>query len=148
MAGDRRAAADTIPVLLSRGRPEACAIRTSDHSRLSYGELRALCTRVAAFFRVRGIGNGYRVATLLPNGPEAASVFLAVASVATAAPLNPGYGTSELRFHLHDLGVRAIILQRGEGQAARTVAAGLAIPVVELHPDPAMPGCFALDADG
>ncbi len=140
--------ADTIPALLSRGRPDACAIRTPDHSGLSYGELRALCARTAAFLRARGIGNGDRVAILLPNGPEAASAFLAVASVATAAPLNPGYGVGELRFYLRDLGVRAIILQRGEADAARAAAAGLAIPVVELHPDPAMPGRFALDAEG
>ncbi len=149
MADDQTAAvADTVPVLLSCGRPDACAIRTPEHPGLSYGELRALCVRTALFLRARGIGIGDRVAVLLPNGPDAACAFLAVASVAAAAPLNPGYGASELRFYLHDLGVRAIILQRGEGGAARAVAGELAIPVIELYPDPAMPGRFSLDADG
>ena len=147
MADDQMpAAVDTIPALLSRGHPDACAVRTPDHPGLSYGELRALCARTATFLRGRGIGSGDRVAILLPNGPDAACAFLAVASVATAAPLNPGYGVGELRFFLQDLGVRAIVLQRGEAEAARVVAAELAIPVIELQPDPATPGRFALDA--
>ena len=36
-----------------------------------------------------GVGRGDRVAIVLPQGPEMAVTFLAVAAGATAAPLNP-----------------------------------------------------------
>ena len=45
--------------------------------------------------KARGIGRGDRVAIVLPNGPEMAVAFLAVASCATCAPLNPAYRADE-----------------------------------------------------
>ena len=142
------AADETIPSLLLRGEPAACAVRTPEHGGLTYGDLRELCGRTAAFLHERGIAPQDRIAILLPNGPEMACAFLAVASVAAAAPLNPAYGSSELRFYLQDLDVRAIILKRGEAETARIVASALDVRIIELDADPAMPGRFVLDAEG
>ena len=139
---------DTIPGILQRGDAAACAVRTVDHAGLSYGDLRELCDRTAGFLHARGIGARDRIAILLPNGPEMACAFLSVASVATAAPINPGYGSGELRFTLQDLDVRAIILKRGEAETARVVAEALGVRVIELDGDPAMPGRFTLAAEG
>ena len=50
-----------------------------------------------------GIGRGDRVAIVLPNGPEMATAFVAVACGATTAPLNPAYRAEEFDFYLTDL---------------------------------------------
>ncbi|MDW8445146.1 MAG: hypothetical protein RML45_13470 [Acetobacteraceae bacterium] len=43
------------------------------------------------------------MAIVLPNGPEMAAAFLAVATAATTAPLNPAYREDEFAFYLEDL---------------------------------------------
>ena len=50
-----------------------------------------------------GIGRGDRVAIVLPNGPEMAGAFIAVAGGAATAPLNPAYREEEFDFYLGDL---------------------------------------------
>ncbi|WP_419728935.1 acyl--CoA ligase [Lichenicola sp.] len=142
-----RTSRSTIPSLLLRGDGGSCAIRTPEHDGLTYAGLRELCGQLATFLHERGIGPGDRVAILLPNGPEMASAFLAIASVATAAPLNPAYGSAELQFTLQDLDVRALILKRGEAETARAVAEALGVRIIELDADPATPGRFTLAAE-
>lgn len=51
-----------------------------------------------------GLGRGDRVAIVLPNGPEMATAFVAVAAAASTAPLNPAYRADELDFYLTDIG--------------------------------------------
>ncbi len=53
-----------------------------------------------------GIGRGDRVAIVLPNGPEMAASFVAIAAGATTAPLNPAYKRDEFDFYLADLNAR------------------------------------------
>ncbi len=55
---------------------------------LTFGQLRALADRTVADLNGRGIGRGERVAIVLPNGPEMAAAFIAVAAGTTSAPLN------------------------------------------------------------
>ena len=65
--------------------------------------------RVVAHLSELGIGRDDRVAVVLDNGPELATAFLAVASAAACAPLNPAYTASEFEFYLSDLAARALI---------------------------------------
>jgi acyl-CoA synthetase (AMP-forming)/AMP-acid ligase II len=53
-----------------------------------------------------GIGRGDRVAIALPNCPEMACAFVAVASACTSAPLNMAYRADEFAFYLGDLNAR------------------------------------------
>jgi acyl-CoA synthetase (AMP-forming)/AMP-acid ligase II len=55
----------------------------------------------------------------LPNGPEAVVLFLAIAGIGTACPLNPAYTESEFRFYLEDTGARSLIVPPGELAPAR-----------------------------
>lgn len=96
-----------------------------------------------------GIGPGDRVAIVLPNGPEAATAFLAVASACTAAPLNPAYKAEEFEFYFNDLAPRAVLLLASEGGPARAVAERLGVGLALLHPDGDGPaGRFRLDTAG
>eukprot|EP01041_Mallomonas_annulata_P032290 gene32290-54751_t len=62
---------------------------------LSYGGLNALVVQTLSSLNAMGIGRGDRVAIVLPNCPEMATAFVAVASACTAAPLNMAYRADE-----------------------------------------------------
>jgi acyl-CoA synthetase (AMP-forming)/AMP-acid ligase II len=116
---------------------------------MSYAQLRKLCAATAAGFSRHGIGANDRIAIVLPNGPEMATSFIATATVATAAPLNPAYKDPEFEFYLADLKAKAIIVSAGEPTPARDVASRLGVHIIELAGDPAAPaGNFTLDFAG
>jgi oxalate---CoA ligase len=113
---------------------------------LSGDGLRGLVNEVVGALNALGIGRGDRVGIVLPNGPEAATGFVAVACTCTAAPLNPAYKAEEFEFYLSDLKPRAVIARAGEASPVREVAARLGIPVIELTPEEGGPaGRFRLD---
>jgi acyl-CoA synthetase (AMP-forming)/AMP-acid ligase II/acyl carrier protein len=91
-----------------------------------------------------GVGRGDRVVIVLPQGPELALTFLAVAAGATAAPLNPAYVEKEFVFYLEDLQARALILPHGSDSPARAAAGSLGVPVIELIPGENGAGRFRL----
>ena len=62
------------------------------------------------------------VAIVLPNGPEMASAFVAIAAGAATAPLNPAYREPEFEFYLSDLGAKALVVAEGDDSPARTAA--------------------------
>ena len=105
--------ADTLPGLLAEapGPDGAAAIEAADgRAPLSRAALRDLVRDAGATLAARGVGRGDRVAIVLPNGPEAATAFLASASAAVAAPLNPAFTAGEFAFYLDDLRARAVVL--------------------------------------
>jgi oxalate---CoA ligase len=141
--------ANTIAKLVERGDPDSPALAAPGRSALSYPALRALTERTTRSFRALGIGLGDRVAIVLPDGPEMASAFLTVGSIATAAPLNPGYRLGEFDFYLSDLNAKALLILAGMDSPAREVADTRGIPIVELEVDPAKPaGEFSLHPVG
>ncbi|MFO1148609.1 MAG: acyl--CoA ligase [Alsobacter sp.] len=126
---------DTIAALIEAGSESAPAIGAPGRPSLSYGELRALARRCVSEINAMGIGRGDRVAMVLPNGPEMASAFVALASGVTTAPLNPAYKADEFDFYLSDLNAKALLIQQGMDSPARAVAAARNLPVIELIPD-------------
>jgi acyl-CoA synthetase (AMP-forming)/AMP-acid ligase II/acyl carrier protein len=122
--------------------PDATALAWSEGGRLTYLELRDLAARTLAALTAAGAGRKDRVAMVLPNGPLMAGAFVAVASGATSAPLNPAYGADEFDFHLTDLNAKALLILAGMPSAARDVATARGIPLIELQPD--KPGGAAL----
>ena len=108
--------------------------------------LAAQCAEVRASLNAAGIGRGDRVAIVMPNGPEMAACFVAVAACCTAAPLNPAYKQDEFDFYLGDLKPTALIVMDDDEGAACTAAARLGIPVIGLVPEEGPAGGFTLDA--
>ena len=99
---------------------------------LSHQELWDQVTSTVTALNRLGVGRGDRVAIVLPQGPDLAVAFLAVAAGATAAPLNPAYLEKEFAFYLEDLQARALILPQGSDSPARAAANSLDVPVIEL----------------
>ncbi len=123
----------TVWDLLSTGADAAPAIGAPGRDWLDRAGLRALLREAGGVLARQGIGRGDRVAMVLPNGPEAATAFLAAATTATAAPLNPAYKADEFAFYLSDLAPRAVIIAEGFETPARAVAAAQGIPVLALR---------------
>jgi acyl-CoA synthetase (AMP-forming)/AMP-acid ligase II len=139
----------TLNELLAVGRDEDVAISAPAGQPLNYAQLRTLVQSTTLSLNAAGIGRNDRVAIVLPNGPEMATSFIAVASAATSAPLNPAYRADEFEFYLSDLNARALVVEQGSSSPAVAVAAKLGIAVIELQATPALgSGAFTLNLGG
>jgi acyl-CoA synthetase (AMP-forming)/AMP-acid ligase II len=123
-AADRTAPAGgpaigTLNGVIARGDPAATAIVVPGGPRLTYAQLGAQVDAAAEGLARLGIRRGDRVALVLPNGLESIVLFIAAATAGSAAPLNPAYKESELRFYLEDTKAKALVVPRGGGEAAR-----------------------------
>ena len=139
----------TLHELLSTGRDDAVALCAPGAADLTFGSLRSQIAETVAALNGIGIGADDRVAIVLPNGPDMATAFLAVASAAASAPLNPGYRADEFEFYLTDLQAKALIVESGSTLPVIDVARKLGIPLLTLQPHPERGGGrFSLDTAG
>ena len=116
---------------------------------MSYAVLRSLIADQRAVLNANGIGRGDRVAIVLPNGPEMAAAFLALASSCTTAPLNPAFREEEFDFYLGDLGARALLVSQDDDGPALTQARNRRMMILRLLvPDGAPAGMFSLEVEG
>jgi acyl-CoA synthetase (AMP-forming)/AMP-acid ligase II len=140
--------AATLFELVETGRDDATAIAAPERRPCTYAELRAQTLRIGSELNAIGIGRNDRVAIVLQNGPEMASAFLAVASAATACPLNPGYRAEEFDFYLTDLRATALLVEATSQSHAIPVARRLGVPILQLSVPPTAPaGAFDLLAE-
>jgi oxalate---CoA ligase len=132
----------------ARLNPQAPAmLAPGGHPTLTYERLSAHIEQTVASLNGFGIGRNDRVAIVLPNGPELATAFLAVASGAASAPLNPAYRADEFDFYLSDLHAKALVVRKGADTPAAAVAESRGIPILELEPENDAPaGIFSLHA--
>jgi acyl-CoA synthetase (AMP-forming)/AMP-acid ligase II len=113
-----------IPELLEEHDSSRLAIAVAGNGpSLTYGQLQQQVRSLADQLNGLGVNPGDRVAIALPNGLEAIVAFLAAATAATAAPLNPAYKVEEFRFYLGDTSARVLIVPP-HGIPAATQAAG------------------------
>ncbi len=102
--------------------------------RLTFGQVRAEATRVAAMLQHRyGIAKGDRVAIAMRNYPEWIALFLGASMLgAVVVPMNAWWQTDELAYGLRDSGTRLALVDE---ERLRRIAAipGLAIPLVAVR---------------
>ena len=111
--------------------------------------LRALIETDPRTLNELGIGRGDRVAIVLPNGPEMATAFVAVASAATAAPLNPGLSRRRVRVLPRRPQGEGADRRSGQRRRQRSRAAEkLGVAIIDAHPGTrrSAAGAFALSA--
>jgi len=109
----------TLFDLLSNGADRDPALIAPGGSVWSFADLRSQVQRLAEWLQNHGLGRGDRIAIALGNGPAMAITFLAAATAATAAPLNPKYRREEFAFYYEDTNARALIVAPNEGEEAR-----------------------------
>ncbi|MEM0949377.1 MAG: acyl--CoA ligase [Pseudomonadota bacterium] len=135
----------TIRGIIAAHSDAALAIGAPEREWLTYGALRDLSNAVGASLHSAGIGRGDRVAIVLPNGPEMAVAFVAIAQWAVTAPLNPTYREEEFAFYLEDLGAKAIVLAEGYDGPAYAAAKQFGLTILRLAVAPGAPaGSFTL----
>jgi acyl-CoA synthetase (AMP-forming)/AMP-acid ligase II len=135
----------TVVQLLGRGAADAVALSAPGRAGLTYAGLRDLTQATVASLNGLGVGRGDAVAIVLPNGPEMAAAFVAIAAGATTAPLNPAYTADEFAFYLADLEARLLVVQAGSDSPVVAVARRLGVPIAELVvPEGAPAGVFEL----
>jgi acyl-CoA synthetase (AMP-forming)/AMP-acid ligase II len=125
----------TVGALIGEGQDEASAIGAPDRASLTYRGLRNLADRTVKALNLTGVGRGDRVAMVLPNGPEMAAAFVAIAAGATTAPLNPAYRQDEFEFYLSDLNAKALVILDGMESPAIAVAEARGVPIIRLAPN-------------
>ena len=142
----------TLPEMIAvhaKATPAAVALTGPSAVPLSYVGLHQLIQQTTATLNSLGVGRGDRVGIVLPNCPEMASAFVAVASACTAAPLNMAYRADEFEFYLSDLNAKALIVAVGSETPARAVAAKLGVAVLEMQATPEQgAGSFTLSCAG
>ena len=132
--------------LLQNHSGTTAAILSEDRPPLTYAALRDLISHSTRHLRSLGIGPADRVAIVLPNGPAMATAFVAVATSACAAPLNPGYQAEEFRFFLDDLQASALIVAAGSNSPAIDVARQRGTQILALTTTKTAPaGAFELE---
>ncbi len=77
---------ETVVALIARGADASPAIGAPGAAPLTYAGLRRLVARTVGDLNRLGLGRGDRVAMVLPNGPEMAAAFVAIAAGAVTAP--------------------------------------------------------------
>ena len=123
----------TLLESLEKRSPAAPALLGLCGKPASYQDLLQQVHRTAVWLAFKGIGRRDRVAIVMPDGPEMASLFLGVCSVTTCDPLNPAYKVNEFDFYLSDLEPRLVIVDSSIESAVRSAALARKIEVVELH---------------
>ncbi len=129
-------AAKTLHDLIKTGADDATALSAPGGVPLTFAALRALVDRTVADLNAHGLGRGDRVAIVLPNGPEMAAAFIAIAAGTTSAPLNPAYKADEYEFYMLDLKAKLLVVAEGATSPAIDVAEKLHVPVARLQPTP------------
>jgi acyl-CoA synthetase (AMP-forming)/AMP-acid ligase II len=98
------------------------ALLAPERPSLSYQQLVANIEGLVASLHRFGLGRGDRVAIAMQNGPDLVLTFLAVASCATAAPLNPKYKQEEFAFYYDDTQAKALITSPNSLEVAHAAA--------------------------
>lgn len=123
----------TIEELLLPHDPQLPAILDVQGGQMTYGQLRAQVAATGEDLRRAGIGPGEPVALVLDTGPTMATVFVAVAGRAAAAPLHPGLTGREIRESLASLQARALVVDPGGHSGAAAAADDLGIQVLGIE---------------
>jgi oxalate---CoA ligase len=148
METESTAGRSTLMDLIAPGAAEAGAIAAPGTAPLAYGGLREVIADAIAALNGCGVGRNDRVAIVLPNGPHMATAFLAIASGATAAPLNSAYRAEEFEFYMSDIQTKALVVEADSQSPALAVAQKLGVKILRLCPTPQRgAGAFVLEGE-
>jgi long-chain acyl-CoA synthetase len=110
--------------------PDKAALVAGER-RVTYRELAAEASRLAAELRRRGVERGERVVVFLENSPETViSIFAILQAGAVFSVVNPGTKLDKLAYILNNCGARAVITEPKLANTAGEAAKGA--PTVEF----------------
>ena len=128
--------------------PSAPALLAPHRAPLTYAALWGLVQATAMALNGLTSDAGGPVLMLMPSGPEAAAVFLAIASCAACAPLNPALRGRELEARLAALRPSAAVVATDAPEDVRASLRKLNCPVVTAEPGAAASAAGAFELKG
>lgn len=115
----------------AESRPDSPALVATGFAPLTYRELRENLARAAAGLRERGFDRSDRIAVAFPSGADGALAIVATACAAVVVPIDTQLTAPEIEDRLTALRPRAVIAPADGPSAARDVAIGRGLPVIE-----------------
>ena len=111
---------DTVFDLIARG--ESPAIRSVDEHipALSFDQLKAFVGYKGPNLNAFGVGQGHRLCTVLPNGPESAVAICTFMVQCTIAPLSPFLNENELIFEFADIPADCVVIMDGASKSVHS----------------------------
>ena len=104
-------------------------VEPSANVRMDYTQMNALANQCASVLTSLGIGEGDRVALLMPNCAEFCCLFYGAAKIgAVAVPLNTRLAAPELEYILSDSGSKILIYGEAFAAVAEAIKAGTGHP--------------------
>jgi amino acid adenylation domain-containing protein len=116
-------------------RPDEIALLGVGGAPSRFTDLFQQIEKTAGWLAALSVSSADKIATVVSDSPEMASLFLAVSSVATCAPLNPKFRNNDLELFLADLNPKLVIVDNDLESPVREVAHTAGIDVLELHRD-------------
>lgn len=110
--------------------PQRPALISAGFPPLSFDQLNATIRKTGRDLRAAGIGAASRVGIVLPNGPEAAVVAIAVCAHAVCVPLNAAMTASEFEFELKRANLDAVIVPSWLYSQAADAARGHSVGIL------------------
>ncbi len=101
---------------------------------MTYGDLWRQAVGFGALLRAHHITHAQRVGFVFPNGAEAASAFVGIASHATCVPLNPDFRQEEFIRELENTKVSLLVTGLEAHGELKAAAERLRIPIVRIPP--------------
>ena len=120
--------------------PDAPAILAPGRTPLSYATLWQQILCIGDRLREYGPASALRVAVALPEGPDMAVAFLAVAAHAVCVPLNAAAKAAECRRSLQSSGTNLVIAPRSGHEELHRVTSEMGLPLLILDDIGAMDG--------
>ena len=120
--------------------PDAPAILAPGRTPLSYAALWQQILCIGDRLREYGPASALRVAVALPEGPDMAVAFLAVAAHAVCVPLNAAAKAAECRRSLQSSGTNLVIAPRSGHEGLHRVTSEMGLPLLILDDIGAMDG--------
>ncbi|WP_022923370.1 long-chain-fatty-acid--CoA ligase [Serinicoccus marinus] len=108
----------------AQAHPDARAVILDD-TVLTYADVEESVGRLAGWLRAQGVGEGDRVALMLPNVPAFPVLYYATLRLGgVVVPMNPLFKKREIQFYLEDSGAALLAAMPGEDATAAAEATG------------------------
>ena len=129
----------------SKVKPDAPALKAPGAEDMSYFELVQQLEKTSIQLAELGYGADHRLALVLPQSILLASALLSLTASCPVLPVNAAWSAAEQSAIFKKADVRALVTLPGFAESARTAAAELNLPVIEIIPSSGMPtGLFSL----
>ena len=117
-----------------KNRSSSIALFAPDRNPLSCGRLCRQIEYTVSFLNGHGLGRDDRIGTILPDGPEMATLFLSCIAGGAFVPLRPNDGEQAYDLGISGLRIDALVVQKGSDSPACSIAQKKGIPLIALTP--------------